>query len=88
MSSCSFEENAERFCEEAVSKSLQFCPTSLETKLTLASLRISQCRKNEAVGVLRELCPAVSTAIREFRSRNIMDDFAGRSDCGEHTECV
>jgi hypothetical protein len=84
---CSFDSAAEQQCEVAINKSLALDPQSVESRQTLASLRISQCRKDDAICVLNELFPAVSAAIKEFRSRNIMDDIAGVDADSKRVEC-
>lgn len=60
-------------------KSLSLHPTSLDAHQALASLRISQCRKEDACSVLNGLIPSISAALAEYRSRNIVDELRGKS---------
>lgn len=58
-------------------KSLSLNPISIDARQTLASLRISQCRKVDACTLLSELFPSISGALNEYRSRNIVDELKG-----------
>jgi hypothetical protein len=82
----SFEENAEERCEAAVMKSLSLNPRSVDARQTLASLRISQCRKEDACSVLHELFPSIAVALAEYRSRNIVDEMQGKPMDSAHAD--
>ena len=74
MTDLCFEENAEQFCEEAVSKAI-FYHRNVDALQTLASLRISQCRKSDACDVLETIYQEfIKSAIENFRKRTLMDE--------------
>lgn len=47
---------------------------STEALQTLASLRISQCRKDEACGILEALYQKLEQKVAQYHSRNIADE--------------
>jgi tetratricopeptide (TPR) repeat protein len=75
MTDLSWEDEAEARCNEAVEEALRVAPANPETLQTMASVRISQCRVDEArehlrksMGLWRDL-PAGSTKIPDFAVR-------------------
>lgn len=70
----SFEEHAEEHCEAAVMSALAMDSTNIEALQTLASLRLSQCRPNEASSILDQILSKVFSAIDKYESRNIADE--------------
>lgn len=54
MTDLSWEEDAEERCNEAVEEALRVAPANPETLQTMASVRISQCKVEEARGHLRK----------------------------------
>lgn len=74
MTDLCFEEHAEQSCEEAVNQAILH-HRSIDTMQTLASLRISQCRKAEACAVLETIYnDFVKPAIETFRQRTIIQE--------------
>jgi cytochrome c-type biogenesis protein CcmH/NrfG len=70
----SFADNAEQECENAIVKAIEADPNSLEAQQTLASLRISQCRPEEAAVILDRIVGNVKKQFEEYYSRKIADD--------------
>ena len=74
MTDLCFESNAESLCEEAVNNALQF-NRNVDVLQTLASLRISQCKKSEACEVLESIFTEfVNVALDKFHQRTLLDE--------------
>lgn len=79
------EENAESKCEEAVEKSLEIDVDNLDGMLTKASLRLSQCRPNDAATVAEILLGKVNTLRETASSKTIQQEMedSDPSEVGE-----
>ena len=70
----SFEPSAEESCETAIMNALVLDNSSTEALQTLASLRISQCRKGDACDILEPLFHRLDTVFTQVESRSIRDE--------------
>ncbi len=70
----SFEPNAEESCETAIMNALVLDNANAEALQTLASLRISQCRKSEAAEIVAGLYCKYDEVIRHYQQRTILDE--------------
>ena len=59
----------------AVTKALEFCPNNLEAMQTMASLRISQCRQEDACIILENLVGVIKEKLSYYTNRNIAEEF-------------
>ena len=69
-----FAPNAESRCEEAVECSLRHHPGSIDGRLALVSLRLSQCRGKEVIPVVETLFSEVMDSRQRLAGRSIMED--------------
>ena len=76
----SFEDGAETKCEDAITKSLSLDANNIESLQTLASLRISQCRQDEACLILQKVFDRFHEIIENYRKRRILDDLQHSAD--------
>ena len=70
----SFEEDAERICEEYLKMGLDIDPESIDVMQTYASFRISQNRKHEACILLENIYDKLMAIRNKVHSRNIIDE--------------
>ena len=54
MTDCCYEENAEQECERALQVALEAAPSNVEVHQTMASMRLSQCREEDAADLLKK----------------------------------
>lgn len=74
MTDLCFEPNAEESCETAIMNALVLDNANAEALQTLASLRISQCRKSEAAEIIAGLYRKYDEVIRHYQQRTILDE--------------
>lgn len=80
----SFDPTAEESCETAIMNALVLDSTNAEALQTLASIRISQCRKPEACDILEGLHRRYDAAIRQYTARTLQDDLRCTDEDLEH----
>ena len=71
-----FENNAEFECENNINKSFVTIPLNLDAQQTLANLRLSQTRRDEAAEVMADVYIKVRDMRAQTNSKSIVDDFS------------
>ena len=69
----SYDENAEQLCESAVQGALTKNADSIDACQTLVSLRISQCRIEEASAICKRVGESVLEARKVSNTRSLID---------------
>jgi uncharacterized membrane protein len=76
----SFEEDAELKCEEHVTEALRLVPDGIDGLQTLASLRVSQNRQQEATVIVIQVYDRIAHIRSVYRSRTIVQEMNGMSE--------
>ncbi len=76
----SFEECAESNCEEQVQAALAVCPQGLDALQTLASLRLSQNRRSEAVVMIDQVLDRLVHIRKVVHERTVVDEISGATE--------
>ena len=71
----SYDDDAEQACESAVQKALQIDMNSIDACQALVSLRISQCRLQEASEICERVAQQVLDIRKQYLSKSIVDEF-------------
>jgi hypothetical protein len=83
MTDLCYEEEAERMCEHSITKAFEYDADSLDANQALASLRLSQCRTNEASAIMTTVYQRVKSLRNIIRSRTIEEELAKASNENE-----